>query len=125
MGVVIANFAAKSDGMQLICARMQLIWVQNDVESLENRGKMQLLLQLLQTQLQIPWERSSCGCSSLQRKRSSLQLICSSLQLICTDVEGVVREATTTGEGIPSKPIGIVGVVHSLFTIFARYNGKK
>lgn len=61
----------------------------------------------------------------MQLITTETQLIAAHLQLICTDVEGVAREATTTGEGIPSKPIGMVGVVHSLFTIFARYNGKK
>ena len=40
------------------------------------------------------------------------------------DVDGV-RKTTTTGTRIPTKPIGIVGVVHNLFTNFPRYNGKK
>lgn len=68
----------------------------------------------------------------MQLITTEMQLIAAHLQLIAAHLHGRrehddvgVRKATTTGEGIPTKPIGIVGVVHSLFTIFARYNGKK
>jgi len=82
---------------------MQLISVQNDVESLENRGEMQLLLQLMALQLQIPWERSSCGCSSLQRKRSSFAAHFSFHgKRVVVDVEG--RGDDDRG-AIPTKPI--------------------
>lgn len=68
----------------------------------------------------------------MQLITTEMQLIAAHLQLIAAhlhgrrehDVDGV-RKTTTTGEGMPTKPIGIVGVVHSLFTNFPRYNGKK
>lgn len=68
----------------------------------------------------------------MQLITTETQLIAAHLQLIAAhlhgrrehDVDGV-RKTTTTGARKPTKPIGIVGVVHNLFTIFARYNGKK
>lgn len=68
----------------------------------------------------------------MQLITTETQLIAAHLQLIAAhlhgrrehDVDGV-RKTTTTGARIPTKPIGIVGVVNNLFTNFARYNGEK
>ena len=73
--------------------------------------------------------------AQLQRMQllyAPMQLIAAHLQLISTPIEfpsirydvGVENRATV-GARKPTKPIGIVGVVHNLFTTFSRYNGKK
>ena len=97
--------------LQLICSSMRPKTMENDVESLENRGKLQLLCSSIENAL------NSVGAQLLRMQLfwSPMQLIAAHLQLHAKSINprrrrGEPEMTTLRGKPSPSKPIGMVGL---------------
>ena len=99
-----------------------------DVAALEFRGKMQLLCSSFRRSSKFRGSAAPADAAPLHADAahcSSFAAHCSSYAFPWKTWQRRGGEVVERGETIPSKPIGMVGVVHNLFINFYRYNGEK
>lgn len=92
-----------------------------DVAVLEFRGKMQLLCSSFRRSSKFRGNAAPADAAPLHADAAH----CSSYAFPWKTWQRRGGEVVERGETIPSKPIGMVGIVHNLFINFYRYNGEK